>query len=32
MNLVFVELSAFSKYRVEHLSDEEYRALQNELY
>ena len=31
MNLVFIELMAFSKYRAEHLTDEEYRALQNEL-
>lgn len=31
MNLVFIELLAFSKYRAEFLTDEEYRALQNEL-
>lgn len=31
MNLVFIELLAFSKYRAEFLTDDEYRALQNEL-
>lgn len=31
MNLTFIELSFFEKYRSEYLSDEEYRALQNEL-
>lgn len=31
MKLTFVELSPFGKYRAEHLTDNEYRALQNEL-
>ncbi|MDH2997892.1 toxin [Pasteurellaceae bacterium LFhippo2] len=31
MNLLFIELSFFAKYRAENLTDEEYRALQNEL-
>lgn len=31
MKLQFIELSFFSKYRSENLTDEEYRALQNEL-
>lgn len=31
MNLLFIELSYFSKYRAETLTDDEYRALQNEL-
>lgn len=31
MNLTFIELSFFEKYRSEYLSDDEYRALQNEL-
>lgn len=31
MNLTFIELSFFEKYRSEYLNDEEYRALQNEL-
>lgn len=31
MNLTFIELSPFSKYRSEFMNDEEYRAFQNEL-
>lgn len=31
MNLLFVELSFFAKYRTQHLTDKEYRTLQNEL-
>ena len=31
MKLAFVELPFFEKYRAEYLSDDEYRALQNEL-
>ena len=31
MNLTFIETSLFSKFRAEHISDETYRALQNEL-
>lgn len=31
MNLTFIETSLFSKFRAEHISDEIYRALQNEL-
>lgn len=31
MNLTFVELTPFSKYRSEFMTDEEYRLIQNEL-
>lgn len=31
MELTFIELSFFEKYRADYLTDEEYRALQNEL-
>ncbi|MBF0750887.1 MULTISPECIES: type II toxin-antitoxin system RelE/ParE family toxin [Pasteurellaceae] len=31
MNLTFVELTPFSKYRAEYISDDEYRVFQNEL-
>lgn len=31
MNLTFIETSLFSKFRAEHISDELFRALQNEL-
>lgn len=31
MNLTFIETSIFSKFRAEHISDEAFRALQNEL-
>ncbi|MDO4698626.1 MAG: type II toxin-antitoxin system RelE/ParE family toxin [Pasteurellaceae bacterium] len=31
MNLTFIETSLFSRFRAEHISDETFRALQNEL-
>lgn len=31
MNLTFIETAMFSKFRAEHISDETFRALQNEL-
>lgn len=31
MNLTFIELTPFAKYRAEFLNDDEYRAFQNEL-
>ena len=31
MNLTFIETALFSRFRAEHISDDVYRALQNEL-
>lgn len=31
MNLTFIELPPFERFRTEHLTDEEYRSFQNEL-
>lgn len=31
MNLTFIELTPFAKYRAEFMDDEEYRVFQNEL-